>query len=339
MNILSFKNSRMYFYLRSFARKCYSIGLKIIKKVKPGFTARGTGGTISARYCYSVFMRHIVQLFNNGMKTIPLRIAEFGPGDSLGIGLCAILAGSDEYYALDVVDHANNARNLKILNELALLFKEKAAIPDSNEFPEVKPLLDDYSFPAHIFSDDDLATNLSEDRLESIRQILSPAFRKNESGKIKIEYIVPWENYGNSYPVVDFVFSQAVLEHIDNLKNFYAVMSKILTDEGFVSHEIDFRSHSETYEWNGHWGITMTQWEKNRGTRPYLLNREPLSTHLQLFKESGFQIIAKIPSPGAAEGKPSIGRKKLVDRFLNLSDEDFETASCYIIARKFTDAE
>jgi hypothetical protein len=156
----------------------------------------------------------------------------------------------------------------------------------------------------------------------------------NKNYQIKIEYIVPWENYSGNYPVVDFVFSQAVLEHIDNLKHFYHIMSKILIDGGFVSHDIDFKSHGETYEWNGHWAISDVKWKKIRGSRPYLINREPLSTHLQLFKENGFQIIVKIPSSGSAEEKPSIQRKKLVGKFLNLSDEDFETSSCYIIAEK-----
>jgi hypothetical protein len=119
-------------------------------------------------------MRHIVQLFNNGMTKIPLRVAEFGPGDSLGIGLCAILAGSNEYYALDVVEHANGIRNLKIFDELVVLFKEKTRIPDSKEFPKIKPVLDDYSFPVQIFNDSVLETNLSIERLNSIRAALSP---------------------------------------------------------------------------------------------------------------------------------------------------------------------
>jgi hypothetical protein len=107
------------------------------------------------------------------MKKIPARVAEFGPGDSLGIGLCAILAGANEYYALDVVDHANNIRNLKIFDELMALFKAKADIPDNNEFPRIKPLLNDYSFPSYIFNDSFLEENLSEERLNLIRQSLS----------------------------------------------------------------------------------------------------------------------------------------------------------------------
>ena len=52
---------------------------------------KGTGGTSSARYCYSVWLRHLSLLKENGMHNIPETIAEIGPGDSLGIGLNALI--------------------------------------------------------------------------------------------------------------------------------------------------------------------------------------------------------------------------------------------------------
>jgi SAM-dependent methyltransferase len=277
-------------------------------------------------------MRHLVHLFKNGMLNIPNRVAEFGPGSSLGTGLCAILAGAKEYYAFDHVECADKIHNLEVFDELVTLFKTKAPIPNNVEFPEVKPLLNDYSFPSHIFSEDVLKKNLSDERIGRIRQALMA--ESGVSGNIIIKYIVPWETYSEKYPDVDLIFSQAVLEHIDNLERFYAIMYKVLTDGGFVSHDIDFRSHGETYEWNGHWAISDKKWRKIRGTRPYMINREPLSTHLQLLNKNGFQIKLKNPSFGVNEKSPSIHRKKLVDRYKNLSNEDFETSTCHIIAGK-----
>lgn len=332
----SVKKIKIYFYARIFVRDFCRLGFKIIRKINPNFRIRkagGTGGTISARYCYSVYMRHLVQLFHNGMTKIPGRAAEFGPGDSIGIGLCALLAGAHEYYGLDIVDYANDARNVTIFNELVTLFKEKTNIPDNKEFPRVMPLLDDYSFPSYIIDDSALERNLSEERLKLIKHALSPqASVRDSADKIKIKYIVPWEKYPGNYPMVDFVFSQAVLEHIDNLEHFYSILPKILSGEGFTSHDIDFRSHGDTYEWNAHWAISEKKWEKTKGPRPYLINREPLSTHLQLLKKNGFQIVAKLPCSG--EDGPSIKRKKLAEKFANLSNEDFETSTCFIIAKK-----
>ena len=58
----------------------------IISRV-PGlrlFTSRlhkGTGGTISARYCYSVWLRHLVKAKENRLPIRYKRIAELGPGE------------------------------------------------------------------------------------------------------------------------------------------------------------------------------------------------------------------------------------------------------------------
>jgi hypothetical protein len=309
------------------------LGISLIRKIIPNFKAEVTGGTISARYCYSVFMRHLIHLYKNGMKTIPLRIAEFGPGDSLGIGYCWLLAGANEYYAFDIVEHATKERNLIILNGLVALFKEKTRIPDNNEFSRIKPLLDDYSFPNYIFDDNNLQKNLSIERIKSI-EILVSKLSEPLDKNITIKYIVPWENYTGNYPEVDFIYSQAVLEHIGNLPRFYNVMMQILIDGAFVSHSIDFKSHGETYEWNGHWAISDKKWKKIRGDRPYLINREPLSTHLHMFKKNGFTIIAKENSFGTDASRPSIHKNKLQDKFINMTEEDFNTASCFIIAKK-----
>jgi hypothetical protein len=77
---------------------------------------------------------------NNGLNTYPKVVAELGPGDSLGIGLAALVSGAEKYFALDVVEYTNIERNLKIFDELVTLFKNKEDIPGEQEFPEVRPI-------------------------------------------------------------------------------------------------------------------------------------------------------------------------------------------------------
>ena len=80
--------------------------------------AKGTRGTDTARYCYSVWLRHLVMARRSGLRQMPESAAELGPGDSLGIGLAALISGVKSYFALDVVRYANPKRNLEIFEEL-----------------------------------------------------------------------------------------------------------------------------------------------------------------------------------------------------------------------------
>jgi len=138
----------------------------------PGVAAvfgRGGGDTNSARYCYSVWLRHLVSAFANGMKDHPRTVAELGPGDSLGVGLAALVSGADRYHAFDVVRHAQVERNQAVLDELVELFRARADIPGEAEFPEVQPLLPSYAFPRHVLGDEELSAALSDERLARIR--------------------------------------------------------------------------------------------------------------------------------------------------------------------------
>src|SRR4030042_6479377 len=103
-----------------------------------------TGGTNSARYCYSAWLRHLVLAQKASLWNWPKVVAELGPGDSLGIGLAALLSGAQKYYAFDVVEYADTAVNLDILDELIELFTNREPIPDQNEFPLLQPKLKSY---------------------------------------------------------------------------------------------------------------------------------------------------------------------------------------------------
>jgi len=116
-------------------------------------------------------MRHLKH-FSNAEKGIPRVVVELGPGDSMGIGLSALLAGSDRLVALDVVRYWDPERNLRILDELIELFASMARIPDNDEFPRVFPEIDDYRFPEKIISESKLRELLAPERIARIRKEL-----------------------------------------------------------------------------------------------------------------------------------------------------------------------
>lgn len=285
---------------------------------------RRTGGTDSARYCYSVWLRHLVLAERHGLSAFPACVAELGPGDSLGIGLAALLSGAERYLGLDLVAHAGLERNVAVLEELIELFARRTSIPGEEEFPEVKPRLARYEFPAGILTAGRLAGSLGAARLERIRR----AVRAPGAGAM-IEYCAPWFDAARIKPAsVDMIFSQAVLEHVDDLEAAYGAMRRWLKPGGLMSHQIDFRSHGFAAQWNGHWAYSELAWRIVRGGRPYLLNREPRSTHRRLLAAHGFRIAFE-----QSVTRPSgIGRQRLARRFRAMSEEDLTTAGWFVQA-------
>jgi len=291
------------------------------------FRQKGTGGTDTSRYCYSIWLRHLVMAKNNGLNVYPKVVAELGPGDSLGIGLAALISGSDKYFAFDVVEHANTERNLKIFDELVELFRNRTPIPGDDEFPVVKPSLSDYAFPVDILDEKRLSEALEESRIQKIRDSIAN-FHSNSS---LIQYKVPWYNENIlEKESVDMIFSQAVLEHVDDLKSTYKFMHLWLKPNGYISHQIDFRSHGTSDEWNGHWVYSDFLWKLIKGKRAYLLNREPYSTHVRILEEEAFQMVFDAKN----KFKSNLTRDNLAKRYKHITDDDMTTLGVFFQANK-----
>ncbi len=309
--------------------KLKSIVVGIIKHI-PGvknILPRGTGGTIESRYCYSVWMRHLINWdnFNDG---IPENVAELGPGDSLGIGLASLLSGSKHLYSLDVLKYWDNKRNLEIFEELIKLFKSKSDIPNEFEYPKVKPTLENYNFPSDIISDDLLNETLTEDRLNRIRKEIMDIDNPANSF---IKCYIPWnESDIINADSIDFIYSQAVLQHVEDLENTYSAMKKWLKPLGLMSHTIDFKSMNVTKSWNGHWTFNDFEWKIVKGGKMFLINREPISKHIELLSKYGFKILTNSPT----KTKNELNRDQFSNKFKNLSEEDITTSGTYILSKK-----
>jgi hypothetical protein len=272
-----------------------------------------------------VWLRHLVRAFESGLSTDPHCVAELGPGDSLGIGLAAVLSGADRYIALDVKAHANPQRNLEVFDELVQLFQRRASIPADDEWPLTQPKLSTYAFPAHVLTPERLDRCLNESRLERIRHAINGA----DDAAISVSYRAPWSDPSVVEPAcVDLLFSQAVLEHVEDLETTYRAMRHWMKAGAFMSHSVDFCSHGLTADWNGHWALGDLTWRVVKGSRRYLINRQPLSTHLGLLARNGFEIVAvdrrrEAVAPGF---RPAA-------RFRSLSADDASTRGAFIQAR------
>lgn len=293
--------------------------------------SRRTGGTNSARYCYSVWLRHLAMAHAHGLPENPSVVAELGPGDSLGVGLAALLTGAERYYAFDVVPYARDSRAVAIFDELVALLRARAPIPDRAEFPLVTPLLDDYDFPRAILTDERLAHALAPERVASIRAAVAGAEHATGDGAW-ITYHVPWDRDETVRDgSVDMILSQTVMEYPLDLHATYETLYRWLKPGGIMSHQIDFRCLGTAHVWNGHWAYSDLIWALMTGKRRYpLANREPHSTHLRLIAERGFRIAADVPIRAASD----IPRSALAQRFRNMTDDDLTTSIALIQAIK-----
>ncbi|MCX7048139.1 MAG: hypothetical protein NTX50_21975 [Candidatus Sumerlaeota bacterium] len=282
--------------------------------------ARGSGGTFSADYCYRVWLDHLSAAHEAGFDTQPSLVAEIGPGDSLGIGIAALLSGAGGYYALDAVPYAGAARDADIFGRLVELFRVRTRPTPDREFP------------LHILTEERLGASLAPARLEAIRQaIAARTSHAALNAPIPFEYAAPW----TSSDVIregtaDWIYSQAALEHVDRLEECTAAQSRWLRPGGFVTHEIDFDCHWTSRLWNGHWARSDATWKLMRGRRPYLINRAPCSRHVALLEQCGLEIV----SVKRRRRPNSLTRGSLAPAFKRLSDEDLQTAGAFIVARK-----
>ncbi len=290
-------------------------------RLQPGVMKEHTD---SARYCYSVWLRHLVRASENGLNVWPEAVAELGPGSSLGVGLAALITGSSRYYGLEIVDRAGVEKNVEVFDELVELFTRREDIPAPDEFPRVKPMLENYDFPAHVLDGDRMLAALDGSRLESIRDSIT-------TGGGMIEYRAPWHEADViEKRSVDMIYSQAVLEHVDDLSSTYRAMALWLKPGGYVSHVIDFKSHGLSAAWDGHRACSDFVWRLVRGRRPYLLNRAPMSEHLDMLELHGFEARCREPY----ESEPTVSAEKLAPRFRGMTEEDRACASVFIQASR-----
>jgi SAM-dependent methyltransferase len=281
-----------------------------------------TGGSDSPRYCYSVWLRHLVTLHPHGFRINGAQIGELGPGDSIGTGLAALLSGATHYVGLDIVPFSAKADLERILDELVQLYSGREPIPDHREFPCVLPRLNSYEFPSCLIDWTDFTS-----RVEGLHM----ALRTGVNGSHFVSYRAPWTTPDDiAAASLDLVFSQAVLEHVDELEETYRAMFAWLRPGGYASHVIDFSAHYRSPFWNGHWAYSDWEWRLVRGRREFLLNREPLSTHLVCAKKVGFEV-SLLRRDYDSRG---LNLHALSRRFRILDPDDAQTRGAILILRK-----
>ncbi|MDD4857854.1 MAG: methyltransferase domain-containing protein, partial [Candidatus Krumholzibacteria bacterium] len=195
--------------------------------------------------------------------------------------------------------------------------------------PNYDRYLDENLFPSRILTEEALSASLAEERIAQIRNaIASPG---TEHGGVSIRYMVPWFDDGIIEPgSVDVILSHAVLEHVADLEKTYRALSRWLKPGGMMSHQIDFKAHGLAKKWNGYRSYSEMLWRATVGRRPFLINRQPCSVHVDLMERNGFEIICLMKK----HRSDGIARSQLSRRWRGISDDDLECSDVFVQARK-----
>jgi len=169
---------------------------------------------------------------------------------------------------------------------------------------------------------------LHDDRIDAIRRAVTVS---PERSPITVEYKAPWfDPRVIEHDTVDLIVSQSVLEHVDDLRGTYRALYQWLKPGGWMSHQVDFKSHQLSRRWNGYRTCSEGMWALTVGRRPFLINRQPASVHLKLLQEAGFSVVTQqkfVRTDG-------VRREELAPLWAGLSDEDLNCSGLYVIARK-----
>jgi SAM-dependent methyltransferase len=286
--------------------------------------AHGTG---SPAYCYGVWIKHLTLLWASGMPAIPRTVLEFGPGESIGTGVAALLSGAERYIAVDTVAHMRPEANLAIFHELVRLFRERAPRPRAG-FPPIDEYLDQRLFPSRALDEETLERSLEPNRLARIELAV------RSLGTSRPDPMLRYFTWDDPQPVedgsLDLVFSHVVLNHVTDLSALYGQCARWLKAGAWMSHHIDFTCLGTAREWNGHRAYSDFAWSIVKGNRPYFVNREPAQTHLDILDRVGFDVVRFMR--GRREG--GITRAQLAPRYRGISDDDLATRSGFMMSRR-----
>jgi hypothetical protein len=101
---------------------------------------------------------------------------------------------------------------------------------------------------------------------------------------------------------------------------------------GHATHLIDFCSHNLTDEWNGHWAVGDGLWSAIRGRRPYLLNRDWGTTHLQLAADNELRVVLEHRNKRFDGLVPA----QFSPRFRAIPDEDARTRMMFVVMQRMS---
>jgi SAM-dependent methyltransferase len=223
-------------------------------------------------------------------------LVEVGPGHTLGVGLCLLLAGAARVDALDTVRYARSHLDVRSAADLLRRGAEAGLI--------------DATAP-----DSDATLTSAIERLE---------YRVIDGRE-------PWPLPSGER---DIVYSFSVLEHVRDLRGLLEESHRVLRPGGLSIHEIDLRDHynlGPDEDWLAFLRFDDRQWDRMTSARSAWCNRmrapELRSVFAELFElvEFGEQTAA-LPA--------GFDHEAIAPRFRRFDADELSVAFVWAVARK-----
>ncbi|HEX3666874.1 MAG TPA: methyltransferase domain-containing protein [Rhizomicrobium sp.] len=283
---------------------------------------------MTAQYCYGVWFKHLLLVDEIAGCGVPEVIAELGPGDTIGVGIAALLSGASRYIGVDARKFANVDVSVLIAENLAKMFSARCAFPTTG-WSEIRHLLDEGSFPSKLLATSPDAEVSCNNRIAIISKEILNALSGAPSSMIT--YRAPLSDPSViDDDSVDLLISQSVLEHVVDLRKTLQNTFRWLKPGGFSSHQFDLTSHDIVNGWDGHRLFSEGAWNLIVGARPFMLNRLGYSAIIAIFEECGFRVLRA----DRMQMAPIQSRTSLARSWQSASDDDLSTYGGYVIVQK-----
>ncbi len=227
-------------------------------------------------------------------------VLELGPGDTLGTGFLALARGASSYTALDrfpVIFDTESERRIYLRLAESLTPEERARVEETLEFSETG--------------------------------------YKTRDDRFKYFNSIPIEEAPLRFPKnsFDLIFSNAVLEHVADVRATFEAMNSLLVPGGLMVHEIDFRSHqrfeNHRLQFLEYPSLLWKMMTSHTGEP----NRVRVPAYREIMSRIGLvdiriDLVEQFDKNMIREVRPRLSRE-----FRHLSDEELSPAICLISAR------
>lgn len=282
---------------------------------------------VKADYYYGVWLKHLVLLQAAGLAGVPARVAEIGPGDSLGTGLAALLCGAQAYCGLDVHDFTEVARDQLLVDRLAELLRARTGVPSG--WPDVSRHLDAGRHPRSLVPAE-VARATTEERRHALKQARAAA-NGDGAETPSVRLVAPWATQAAAFrPIYDVVLSHSVLQYVEDLDGLCALMFTLLRPGGYCSHQLDLSSLDITRAWNGHLAYPDIAWRFLTARQSYPPRRRCLPDYLQALQRAGLEVV----DVQRGEAPDGLARSRLARRFRHVEARDLRCRDAFVVARK-----